>query len=88
VQFDPVNRAAIDLRSDIWLGRKEGDHTLGAERTDHDLATRNPLDGDAVADWLIDDLECPTAPPPMPLHPYDRGLPGSHQDIPRPKKLQ
>ena len=88
VQFDPVNRAAIDLRSDIWLGKKEGDHTLGAERTGYDLVARNPLDGDAVADWLIDDLERPASPQPMPLHPYDRGLPGSHQDIPRPKKLQ
>ena len=32
VQFDPVNRAAIDLRSDIWLGKKEGDHTQGSEQ--------------------------------------------------------
>jgi type IV pilus assembly protein PilQ len=88
VQFDPVNRAAIDLRSDIWLGKKEGDHTQGSERPDYNLAARNPLDGDAVADWLIDDLERPPMPQPMPLHPYDRGQPGSHQDIMRPTKLQ
>jgi type IV pilus assembly protein PilQ len=88
VQFDPINRAAIDLRSDIWLGKKEGDHTLGAERPHHDLAAQNPLDGDALADWLIDDLEHPAALQPMPLHPYDRGMPGQHQDIQRLKKLQ
>jgi type IV pilus assembly protein PilQ len=87
VQFDPVNRAAIDLRSDIWLGRKEGDHTLGAERPICDLAARSPLDGDAVADWLIDDLERPPAPQVIPLHPYDRGMPGTHEDITRPTKL-
>jgi len=41
-----------------------------------------------VADWLIDDLERPDSPQPIPLHPYDRGMPGSHQDITRPTKLQ
>ncbi len=91
VQFDPLNRAAIDLRSDIWLGKREGDHTLGAESPRGypacDLAARNPLDGNAVADWLIDDLERPTVPQPIPLHPYDRGMPGTHEDITRPTKL-
>lgn len=86
VQFDPVNRAAIDLRSDIWLGKKEGDYTQGAERPDYNITAQNPLDG-PMADWLIDDLERPAAPQPIPLHPYDRGQPGSSQDIPRPTKL-
>ncbi len=87
VQYDPLNRAAIDLRSDIWLGKKEGAHTLGADQPDYDLAGKNPLDGNAVANWLMDDLEHPSPPQPMPLHPYDRGQPGTSQDLIRPSKL-
>ncbi len=29
VQFDPLSRAAIDLRSNIWQNRQGGDHALG-----------------------------------------------------------
>ncbi len=87
VQFDPVNRAAIDLRSDIWLGKQGGEHAQGAEQASNNPAAQNPLDGQTVADWLIDDLQRPPEPQPVPLHPYDRGQPGSHQDITRPKML-
>jgi type IV pilus assembly protein PilQ len=86
VQFDPLNRAAIDLRSDIWLGKQEGEHTVGAERRGGDPAA-NPLDGVAVAGWIMDDLENTAPSPPMPMHPYDRGVPGLHQDLERPTKL-
>jgi type IV pilus assembly protein PilQ len=87
VQFDPLNRAAIDLRSDIWLGKTAGEHTQGAGQPGYGLAGDNPLEGEEVADWLIDDLERPDTAQPMPLHPYDRGQPGPSQDISRPTKL-
>lgn len=100
VQFDPLNRAAIDLRSDIWLGRQSGEHTLGAAAP----ATPpiSPIDGETIPGWLLDDLEqLPPAeqmspassgqeqqPPPVPLHPLDPGRPGSHTDIVQPRKFQ
>ena len=54
VNFDPNNRAAIDLRSDIWQGRRLGEHTLPPK--DACPAGGNPLDGRQMAPWLIDDL--------------------------------
>ena len=60
VHFDPLNRAAIDLRSDIWLGRQGGDHALGSGA----VATMSAesLDGQAVPDWLLNNLEHETPP--------------------------
>lgn len=82
VHFDPMNRAAIDLRSDIWLGRPRGEHTLGADA----LAgpPLGPMDGRVIAPWLLDDLERE----PVPLHPLDPGQPGPRKDIVRPRRLQ
>jgi hypothetical protein len=59
VHFDPMSRAAIDLRSDIWAGSYEGDHSLPSR-----LQSAPPLDaidGPEVAPWIIEELE---APPP------------------------
>jgi type IV pilus assembly protein PilQ len=98
VHFDPLNRAAIDLRSNIWQGRQHGEHTLGAGAVAG--PSLSPIDGQTIPDWLLENLEhLPSAahenalphgavPRPVPLHPLDRGRPGSRTDIERPRRLQ
>ena len=88
VHFDPLNRAAIDLRSDIWLGNPTGDHTLGAAVAAAPPGLASPLDGAVIAPWLLDDLESPAPAPRMPRHPLDPGQPGIHKDIEQPRKLR
>jgi type IV pilus assembly protein PilQ len=91
VQFDPLNRAALELRSDIWLNKPYRPHPSSAEY--NDLVTPppngepmgNPLEGEAMPDWLLNDLE--GAPPPAPMHPLDPGVPGHHRDLVRPRML-
>ncbi len=86
VYIDPLNRAAIDLRSDIWQGRPCGDHTLqGGESASEG---GNPMDDPATVDAVLNDLEGKSAPPPPQLHPLDPGLPGRKQDILRPRRLE
>ena len=91
VHFDPLNRAAIDLRSDIWLGNPVGKHTLGAG--DQPPPVASPMDGQSIAPWLLDglELEAPAttrAPIPMTLHPLDPGQPGGKTDVLRPRRLK
>jgi len=86
VHFDPLNRAAIDLRSDIWLGKPSGDHTLEAAAPGGPAV--NPIDGQQIADWLLEDLERAPLGSAVPAHPLDPGQPGRHQDILRPRRLQ
>lgn len=89
VHFLPGYRAAIDLRSDIWLGNPHGDHAL-LDPPMETIDTR-PLDGPNVPDWLLDDLRRdPESAPgglPGPLHPLDPGTPGYSKDISTPRKL-
>jgi hypothetical protein len=95
VQFDPTNRAAIDLRSAIWQGRPYGDHTLQPEGEaaagpfgPSDVGPKvDALDRGAMPQWLLDQLQSPPGPPAT-LHPLDPGQPGRHRDIPRPERLQ
>jgi len=86
VHFDPQNRAAIDLRSDIWLGKPVGDHTLDASCPGEPC--ESPLDGQAIAGWVLDDIEQIPAAQPTPLHPLDPGRPGNRLDLTRPRRLQ
>ncbi len=86
IHFDPLNRAAIDLHSDIWLGRQHGEHTLGAGSMVG--LPVSPVDAEAVPDWLLEDLAQEPAPQPPPLHPLDPGQPGSRTDIVRPRRLR
>lgn len=87
VHFDPLNRAAIDLRADIWQGNPVGDHTLGGQAAQ--FTSAGPLDGAEIVPWVLDDLERPpTVVQPIPLHPLDPGQPGRHKDIERPRVLQ
>jgi type IV pilus assembly protein PilQ len=86
VQFDPLNRAAIDLRSCIWLNKPYGEHSLEALTADGPAA--NPIDGQTIAPWLLDDLERAPVAAPAPMHPLDPGQPGRRQDLLRPRKLE
>lgn len=85
VHFDPLSRAAIDLRSDIWLGKPAGDHTLQAPG---DGPSGNPLDGQQISPLVLGDLEHEPVSQPAPSHPFDPGRPGGHTDLTRPRKLQ
>ncbi len=89
VHFLPGYRAAIDLRSDIWLGNPYGDHTLLDPPPA--VAEPHPLDGPNIADWLLDDLrrapEAVPAPRAGPLHPLDPGTPGPNKDISVPRRM-
>jgi len=88
VHFDSLNRAAIDLRSDIWLGHRHGDHTLSGTLAAGAPAAAAPgvLDGDTLPPWLLDDLKRDAQPPIM--HPLDRGRPGTSTEINRPRRLE
>ncbi|MEN6407020.1 MAG: hypothetical protein ABFC77_11175 [Thermoguttaceae bacterium] len=84
VQFDPLDRAALELRSDIWLGKPY----KGAAAV-NGAPSSQPMEGAAMADWLIDDLEKPATPPaPAAMHPLDPGVPGRHTNLVQPKVLQ
>jgi len=83
VQFDPLDRAALELRSDIWMNKPYEPRNARSEMTE-----ANPLEGEAMAEWLIDDLEqAPTAAPTA-MHPLDPGVPGRHTDLVRPRTLK
>jgi len=77
VHFDPLSRAAIELRSNIWQGSRQGGDALAGS-----------LDGATIAPWLLDDLQREPAPVSKPLHPLDPGQPGRHTDIERPRSFQ
>jgi type IV pilus assembly protein PilQ len=83
VHFDPMNRAAIDLRSDIWLGRPNAESAGG----DTGAASPASLDQTIMSPWLLGELEREPAPAPVPMHPLDAGVPGTHRDIERPRRL-
>ncbi len=82
VHFDPQNRAAIDLRSDIWQNRPNGKFSLQPMPAN---PSENPLDGSQIAGWLMDDLEHEPRTQPAPQHPLDPGRPGTHRDMERAK---
>lgn len=79
VQFDPQNRAAIDLRADIEAGRHSGDHSGGARPPQWPLP-QSPDDGDeAHAEALYDELEHGAEAPGG----RDLGTPGSRSTLSR-----
>ncbi len=91
VQYDPLNRRAIDLRADIWQGNCYGAHTACPPPTMP--AGVNPLDGNAMPDWLLSELEQGSTvqgstAQGAPLHPFDPGQPGRQLDLEQPRKLQ
>jgi type IV pilus assembly protein PilQ len=80
IHFDPLSRAAIDLRSDITSNNAQGDHTdIHPPRVGPGL---HPLDGELLAPWMIAEL----GRPPFPLrHPVDPGTPGAMRPITPPQ---
>ncbi len=80
----PLNRAAIDLRSDIMAGNHQGPHSGGATQAG------NPadLDGKEVPPWLLDNLEPSAGPPAEVVHPLEPGQPGRIRNIVRPGGMQ
>ncbi|HUT95187.1 MAG TPA: secretin and TonB N-terminal domain-containing protein [Thermoguttaceae bacterium] len=89
IHFDPLNRAAIDLRSDVWLGRPVGEHTLGGPSPV--VSPTDPLDGTVIDPWLLGELQrgpIPLSEPIEPSHPFDPGRPGRRVDIERPRSFQ
>jgi type IV pilus assembly protein PilQ len=74
VHFDPLNRASVDLRSDIMAGNHYGDHTSTGPPP---MATpADAVDGQTIAPWVLDHLENGGGPPNLPVHPRDPGQPG------------
>ena len=82
VHLDPQNRAAIDLRSDIWAGTQAGDHSLPqpiAPRLD-----RHALDQVELSPFLLEQLGKPMQPHGVTAS--DPGQPGYSRRIEPPVK--
>jgi type IV pilus assembly protein PilQ len=86
VTFDPLNRAAIDLRSTICAGQPVGEHTLRPPCGP--AGATAPLDGPQIAPWVLNDLAREAGAKPNRLHPLDRGEPGEQITIKRPRVLE
>jgi type IV pilus assembly protein PilQ len=84
VHFDPLSRAAIDLRSDIMGGNHQGPHSGGATLAGHPA----DLDGKEVPSWLLDNLDPSAGSPPAVVHPMEPGQPGRIRNIVRPGGMQ
>lgn len=82
IHFDPLSRAAIDLRTDIFESNPQGDHTLAGESAP--TAAPGPIDGQAIAPWLLNELGQNGAP----AHPWDRGRPGPRTDVDRTRRFE
>ncbi len=85
IHFDSLSRAALDLRSDIWLGKSYGDHALDLGPSA--ASKSGPMDGRDIAPWLLDSLQQPQSTDSTPPHPQDPGVPGQRQDVQRPRKM-
>jgi type IV pilus assembly protein PilQ len=73
VDLDPMNRQAIELRSDIAAHNSQGDHTdVHPPRVGPNL---HPLDGAMLAPWVADELQSGAVYPLR--HPVDLGQPGA-----------
>ena len=56
VHFDPVNREAIELRSDIWLGKP---YIPGCEKFSNEMPPEALLDSPRLPPWLLQQLGGP-----------------------------
>ena len=92
IHFDPLNRAAIDLRTDIVTGNHFGEHTevkFPTVAAAPDAAAPEP-GGQNIPPWMLNELDHRPQegeflpPPPAPVHPLDPGQPGSSTKIERP----
>lgn len=84
VHFDPLDRSALELRSNIWAGKPyQPCDAVGMETSPTDL-----MEGQTMPDWIINDLEKAAPAQLVPQHPLDPGTPGRHTDLVRPKVMQ
>ncbi|MCH8922098.1 MAG: secretin and TonB N-terminal domain-containing protein [Planctomycetes bacterium] len=77
IAFDPLNRAAIDLREDILAGNYYGDHTA----TQGVIPTEFPTQGGPLSPWLLNELRGSGVTPYAGPHPRDSGTPGPRWNI-------
>jgi hypothetical protein len=93
LRFDPQNREAIQLRSDLEeqvppsaVRDKLAPPAPPSGKTNVGKPPAVPPEsGDAVAPWMLDDLEGrPAAPQPLPMHPRDPGVPGRIHTVEKP----
>jgi len=56
VHFDPLNREAIELRSDIWLGKPYG---MSCPDQQGQVHPSGAMDGPQVAPWVLEQLGTP-----------------------------
>ena len=56
VHYNPGNRAAIDLRSDIWMNESQGGHTLVAPNVLTEPA-ETALDEESLPPWVLQGLQ-------------------------------
>lgn len=89
VHFDPMNRRALDLRSDIWQGRMFGDHTIAGEQAPApDRFDTAAVDAPSLPPWLLEEAEHEGSPVPGPQHPLDPGQPGARREIHKPQVFE
>lgn len=82
IQFDPLNRAAIDLRADIWGGVQGGDHSGGTPLPS--MPGLQMLDAERIDPLILNQLDPTQNQPPLPL---DRGAPTIRREVIRPGAL-
>ena len=83
--IDPLNREALELRSQIWTGRRAADDgTFGVAV----LSPQQALDDPNTVNMLLDEVDHAAAAAAAPQHPLETGRPGRKQEIVRPLKLQ
>jgi type IV pilus assembly protein PilQ len=89
IHYDPANRAAIDLRSDILTGNHFDKHT--AVNFPTPVGDGHPAGGPMMSPQIIDELQHPAGPlmpPPISHHPLDPGVTGGSTKIERPKQFE
>jgi len=88
VHFDPLNRDALALRSEIVANSPFGDNSVDTHLRVGLMPWNQPLRGGLLSNWMLDQLEAP--PGQMYVGPgaYERGRPGPVRNIePRPPIL-
>ncbi len=89
IHYDPANRAAIELRSDILTGNHLDEHT--AVKFPTPVGDAQPAAGQGMPPWLLNDLQHPGGQPgpvPVPRQPLDPGVTGGSSTIERPRYFE
>jgi hypothetical protein len=89
IHYDPANRAAIDLRSDILTGNHFDEHT--AVKFPTPVGDAQPAGGQTIPPQILNDLQHPPGlivPAAVPHHPLDPGVTGGSSNIDRPRHFE